>query len=127
MQCPVEKHLPMSDSDKFKLEKFVPLSNDGNIDIQVVCYFGYENNEENTMHSQLNSLSFKEGYILKLSEPMFNLEANSRTISGIELMMNKLQVHDGPQNLNLLSAKKKLFFLFYDRNFFFTRIFYEFS
>ena len=94
---------PESDLNGFNLEQLVPLSNGGNVDIQVACYFTYENKEDDIMHSQLHELSFKEGYELKLIESVFNLEANSRAKSYARLFLNKLEKPSSNENAeNLL-------------------------
>ena len=87
-----------SDLIEFKLEQLVPLTNGGNVDTYVACYFSYDNKKDNITQNQPHELIFKGGYELKLIEPVLYLEANSRTKSYVQLLLNKLK--NPPANAN---------------------------
>ena len=102
-----EKNLqPESDVSEFKLEQLFPLSNGGNVDIQIACYFTYENKEDDIMRGQLDELIFKEGYKLKLKQSVFYLESNIQTKSCARLFLNTIEKPSSNENAeNLLCVE----------------------
>jgi hypothetical protein len=79
-------------SNAFSVETIVPLLNAGNINIEVDCYFSYE--ENGISHNKVNALVFKN-YELRLFDYNIYLEHKVRQKSCARLYLTRIEAENG--------------------------------
>ena len=81
---------------KSDFERCLPLTNSGNIDVRVACYYAYEKNGGEQRIDLLDKISFKEGYELKLLDSLLFLERNSEK-KFPKLVLNKVDSNEASE------------------------------
>jgi hypothetical protein len=76
------------DGVEVRLDQCVPLSNAGNVDIFVDCYFAFEENEQTYNH--LDKLYFNHQYMLQLEQPSLCLQARCKQNYNLKFKLFKL-------------------------------------
>jgi len=88
-----EEHVSHQENiDKYDLERSIPLSNSGNVDVRVSCYFTYENDKDR--FDLLDEIKFKEGYQLRLAESFLTLEKSCQNKQFTKLVLSKYETNE---------------------------------
>ena len=100
----MRKDIEKKKSDQCDLEMIIPLSNPGNIEIEVGCYL------KCLANTFLEEIIFKEGYELKLCDSLLTLEAKSRSKSYVRLVLTKNGAKANEAEISIKNSRVKLIF-----------------
>jgi hypothetical protein len=74
-------------SDKINLESLVPLSNPGNIEVEVSCHLTYD--DALPTQQEMDTIYFSEGCHLRIVENLISLEPGSRLKNCVKLVLQR--------------------------------------
>jgi hypothetical protein len=92
------------DGVEIRLDQYVPLSNAGNIDIFVDCYFSFEENGHSYNH--LDTLYFNQQYMLQLEQPSLCLQNKCKQKYNVKFKLFKLNQMSKTNGINKLDEAK---------------------